>query len=379
MKKINIFLVMLTVMTIWSCEPLADDLDTIEADLSISKDITYTLDGDDYDLADEACSCAGFGSFDSEDDVKSAVPVVLADRFPALSGNSSARVTYKFFNGSSPDLRGTEFTYTVSDQEYDDLGFRFGNFSNLGRDLPIYASFKEPNAEDGDYMDITHEFFDGSGTSIVTNRAVYTVAYGWQYAFILPDNEYGDYFNESGIDFSFRDEGFEKMPIYLNELRSKFVDAGETLVVQFNYDDNGPTPEVALYIFDGSQWLLYNDHYQVVDQEFSFGYTEAGWVADNTIKLTLGSDAFTSIGNAYAESNPDGSSSVLRFSNFDVSLWTSAQVFEAITNYLEGTVPSVDGQKYLVTYAVWNNPGAGTGELYVIYSDADGGYILFEG
>ncbi|WP_370089741.1 hypothetical protein [Ekhidna sp.] len=384
MKKINIILAALLLVSFWGCEPLEDEIKLVEEQTVITKDLVYTLTDDDYDVADDACDCSGFGSFSSEAGVKVGIPAVLDNNFPALGKGSSAVVTYNFYNGSSPDLNGTEFTYTVTAQEYTDLGYNFGSFDDLSGDIPTYASFKEPNAEDGDFMDITHEYYDGSSTSTVTSRGVYTVAYGWQYAFILPDAAYGDFFGESGIDFSTSDEGKEKMPVYLNEFNSLFVDEGTTMVVQFNFDDrfteggsgNPNVPDVGLYIFSGGEWLLYNDHFQTTAETLSFANDGSEWVADNTIKLTLDASAYASIGAATATSNPDGSASAIQYSNFDLGLWTSDEIFDAITSYLESTVPSVDGQKYLVTYATWE-PGAGTGQIYVIYSDADGKYIPF--
>ena len=234
-----------------------------------------------------------------------------------------------------------------------------------------------PDAEDGDYADVTFDYW-APGVVTATSRVVYTVAYGWQYAFILPDDAYGDFFNESGIDFSTRSEGLEKMPVYLNETNSLFVDAGTTIVVQYNHDDDneGPTPDVGLYIFDGTEWLLYNDHYQITAQSLSFGHDGSTWVPDNTVNYELLFGDYQAIGADYATSNPDGSASIIRFSNFDLGLWSSDLIFEAITTHLLGLFPNAEeGQKYRVTYATWE-PGAGSGEIYVILTD--GVYVPVE-
>ena len=124
-------------------DDLYDELDVTNPSVPVAV-LTHTMTDDDYDTADDACGCAGFGNFSSEEDVKSAVPVVLADLFPALGGGSSAVVTYDFFNGSSPDLRGTYIEATVPVEDYATLGNNFPNFGNVDEDVAEWAAFKYP-------------------------------------------------------------------------------------------------------------------------------------------------------------------------------------------------------------------------------------------
>lgn len=382
MKKFKIYslIIALVAMVSVSCDPLEDEINEIEANVTITKDIEYTLTDDDYETADDVCDCSGFGNFSSEDDVKAYIPVVLEDVFPALGRQSSALVKYQFFNGSSPDLRGEEFTYTVTAQEYTDLGYNFGSFDDLSADIAKYATYKEPDAGDGDYMDITHEYYDGSSTSTVTTRGVYTVAYGWQYAFILPDAEYGDFFNESGIDFSTSDEGKERMPVYLNENMSLFVEEGATLVVQFNFDDRFTeggsglpnVPDVGLYIFSGGEWLLYNDHFQTTEESLNFGHDGTTWVPDNTIKYTFTTADFSVCGDeANGLGNADARANLRSFGNFGTQ-WSHEEIVEAIGFVLKLNFPSSEvGQKYLVTYNTY--PAGDLTTLLIL--DESGDYL----
>jgi len=369
----------------FSCDPLEDDINAIKANKVEVQDLVYTLTEDDYDFADDICDCSGFGSFSSDEDVKVNVSLILTENFPALGKGSSAIVTYDFFNGSSPDLRGDLQEFTVTDEEYDALGFGFGNFSNLSNDIPKYAEFKWPDAGDGDYMDITHDFFSGA-TGFVPDslsRAVYTVSNGWQYAFILPEDVYGDFFGESGIDFSDSDEGEEKVPVYLNEFNSLFIDEGETLVVQYNFDDRcfgddcedpgePNVPDVALYIFTSGEWLLYNDNFQNTSATLSFGHDGTTWVPDNTIKYTfttadfaVAGDEANGLGNASARDN------LRTFGNFGTQ-WSRDEIIEAIAFVLKLNFPDAEvGQKYLVTYNTFP-----TGDLSALFIlDASGDYI----
>lgn len=370
------------IVLINSCDSLNDDIEEINEDLTFVKDMTYTLTDEDYDTSDEACGCSGFGSFSSDDDVKEGVPVILNANFPALGTGSTALVTYQYFNGSSPDLRGTLWSYTVTDAEYTELGFNYGNFSDLSSDLPLYANLKQPDAGDGDFMDVTHDYYNGSATETdVVSRVVYTVAYGWQYTYILPDEAYGDFFGESGTDFSTSDEGKEKMPVYLNVNMSLFIDEGATLVAQFNYDDrftdpDNPgepnTPDVGLYIFTSGVWLLYNDYYQTTSESLSFGHDGSTWVPDNTIKYTLNAADYAVCGDeANGLGNPAARENIRTYGNFGTQ-WSEEERTEAVAFVLTLNFGDMEvGQKYFATYSTY--PAGDLSTLFIL--DDSGEYV----
>lgn len=396
MKNIKILSALLLVGTIWSCDPLEDEIKELNDNFAYSQDIEYTLESDDYDISDEECSCSGFGNFGSEEDAKLYIPAILTEKFPALEKGSSAKITYDIFNGSSPDLRGTYTEVTVPDGDYDLLnGFDgFDNFGNPDADVIEWVIWKGYEGEDGDYIDVTFDYFAGGFFGGAVSRIVYTVAYGWQYAWPLPDEAY-EAFGESrscfGVyDFSYDDEAFDVLHLYLNEFKTFLHEAGDILIVEFNYDNDddcnddiadGPLvdpteQDVAMYIFNGTEWIAYGDAYQVTSNTISFGHNGTNWVADNTIKYSLTNDDYVGIGTAFETSNPNGASSASNFKNFDISLWSSDQIFEAITGRLLDApgIIKEDGQKYLVNYATWE-PGAGSGSIHVIYSAADSAFI----
>lgn len=388
---------MFLAFALFGCDPLEDEINQVNDDFAYVEDIVITLTDDDYEIADDACDCAGFGSFSSEDDAKVGIAAVLAANYPALGEGSSAIVTYDRFNGSSPDLRGTYTEFTVPDADYDLFhGFDgFDNFGNPDQEVVDYVNWKGFTGEDGDYMDVTFDYFQGGFFPGAVSRIVYTVAYGWQYAWILTDEVY-DFFGESsscfGVpDFSFDDEASEKLHIYLNEFMSIFAEEGDKLVVQFNYDNGddcnddiaeGPIvdpteQDVILYIYDGNEWLIYGDAFQTTQATISFGHDGIVWVPDNTIKYSLASDDYAAIAAAYEATNGGGSASMASFGNYDLSLWSSDQIFDSITARLLDIsgIMKVDGQKYLVSYSTWE-PGAGTGTVHVIYEG--GAFVLVE-
>lgn len=155
-----------------------------------------------------------------------------------------------------------------------------------------------------------------------------------------------------------------------------YAQDGDEQVVIYDYFSSTSGAQVRgdYYTFSGGTWSEYES---VVVNTFSFGHNGIAWEPDNTINISLDSEDYTAIASATETSNPDGSASAGQYNNFDLSLWSSSQIFDVITTRLLDKVPSVDEQKYLVTYATWE-PGAGSGEIHVIYSEADQAYLLVE-
>lgn len=378
-------MLVLAALVMVACDPMKETYEQMESDPpAIVNDVEFTMNDDDYDVAD-----APFGNFSSEDDAKEGIPKVLDARYPQLGEGSSAIVHYDLYNGSSPDLRGTYNVATVSDADYEALGFNYGNFnSNYQADLVTWANYKYPDAEDGDHADVTFKFYNGT-VNTATERVVYTVAYDWQFAFVLPDEVYGDFFGESGTDFSNQDEGEEKMPVYLNYLLSSGSDyntltleAGTKMVVQYNYDDsynggNENEPAVALYIFNGTEWKSYSDGYQVSQETLKLGNDGDKWVPDNTIKYTMVGDDYTFVAAEYADINPAGSASMSQYGNYDITLWSTEEVQGSISQILSRNFGDAEeGQKYLVSYSVWTGSAGDTYTLLMIKSE--GVYVPVE-
>ena len=382
MKISNIYILFLVAFIIAACDPLNDVNKEIEDGKTFVDDLIYTLTDDDYELAGES-----YGTFSDIEDVKANVPLVLKTNFPALGKNSSALVSYLFYNGSSPDLNGTNHVATVTAEDYDALGYSFPNFSSdYPSDVAEWANYKYPDAQDGDHADVTFDYYDG-GVNTETSRVVYTVAYAWQYASILPDAAYGDFFSESGTDFSSKSEGAEKMPTYLNWLLSSGSDyytlnteEGTKIVMQYNFDDRFTdggsglpnVPAVALYIFNGVEWLSYGDEYQTTTESLNFGHDGDVWIPDNTIKYTFLTPDYDECGKEEnGLGNPAARANIRAFGNFGTD-WSHAEIIECISFVMNLNFPaSEEGQKYFVTY---NTYPAGDLQALVI-KDATGEYV----
>ncbi|MDW7696003.1 hypothetical protein R9C00_26025 [Flammeovirgaceae bacterium SG7u.111] len=372
MKNTYKILLAFTLLSLFACDPLKDTYDELDqANTGLVKDITYTLTEDDYELVDKS-----YGNFNNEEEAKELTPKILAETFAYFGAGSTALITYDIYNGSSPYLSGDAEEVTVSEDEYLSLGYTYKNFDDLEADLPKYAAFKFPDASTGTYADVTHDYYNGSYTERdVVSRVVKTAAYGWKYTYELDSDLYKDFFEEPFSNFSNTDEAEEKIPVYLPTW-FKFAEAGDDVLVQYIYYDGGVIEDLAHYTFDGSNWVLYGDAFQVTSSQLSFGFNGSEWIPDNTIKVKLEYPDYQAIGTATAASNPAGSASILSYSNFDISLWSSSEIFDAITAHLEDIYPDTEeGQKYLVTYDTWE-PGNGVATLYVIYNGTE--YILFE-
>ena len=381
MKISYLYTFLLAALVLIACDPLKEVDEEIKNNTSFVQDIDYTMNEDDYELAGEP-----YGNFSDIEDVKTQVPLVLAANFPALGKSSSALVFYEFYNGSSPDLRGTKHVETVSDADYEALGFIYGSFDNATSDVADWANYKYPDAEDGDHADVTFDYYTGGiGVQTATSRVVYTVAYQWQYAYILPDEVYGDFFQESGIDFSNQDEGADKMPTYLNWLYANSSDysslnlkEGSITVVQYNFDDRcfgddctdpgePNVPAVALYIFSATGWVAYGDAYQTTTESLNFGFDGNVWVPDNTIKYPMAQADYDFVVAAYAEITPAGVASMAQYGNYDLTIWSSENIQNSIADVLAKNFGGAEeGQKYSVSYKVYTGSAGDTYTMLMI-------------
>ncbi|WP_421763003.1 choice-of-anchor J domain-containing protein [Ekhidna sp.] len=173
MKKLNIYslIIALLAVVVISCNPLQDDIDQIEQNLTIVKDVEYTLTDDDYETLDEICGCTGFGNFGSEEDVKANVPTILAEQFPALGLGSSAVVTYDFFRGFNDDVdvyldvvddlryELGESDYAVGSAEAGDAGF-FNNTVTFEDNVTAILNAGVSSPTDGQIVAVTYEKSD---------------------------------------------------------------------------------------------------------------------------------------------------------------------------------------------------------------------------
>lgn len=391
MKNIKIISIFFLAFIAWGCDPLDEEIKKMREETAANEfvyiqDVEHTLTDDDYDFLDVG------SSFRSEEDVKIKVPVLLSELYPYLGKNSSALVHYKYYNGSGPDLRGTHTEFTIPSEDYD-LFHGYDGFDNLGnpdQDVVDYVNWKGFEGEDGDYIDVTFDYYNNGFHGGAVSRIVYTVAYGWQYAWPVPDEAY-DAFGESkscfGVyDFSYHDEAASVMHHYLNEYKTFLHEEGDVLVVQYNFDNgddcnddiaNGPLvdpteQDVVMYVFNGSEWKAYYDAgFQVTEETLNFGHDGTTWVPDNTIKYTVTADDGAEIGGHSELANAAAITNIAQYKNFGTD-WTHEEIVVAIDFILKLRFPASEvGQKFFVTYNTYPD-GDKTISLIL---DANGNYV----
>lgn len=373
MKSYKLILTaILGVSLFWACDPLEEEINEIKQNQSIEKTVEVRLDDDAYAYSSNE-SVAKYGNFNDVDQAKELIPEILDNLFPALGQGSSANVTYDIYQPLS--LRDTIAETTVTYQEYQDLGFTYGNFDS-DDDIDLYLKGKYPDANERDVVNLTYDWYAGS-TSTIT-KAIVLWNGVWRNSYVLSADN-GDYQNldrGSRDYFSTKSQAENNIGIYLNEL-FPYAEAGQMEFVIYNYRDYDQDGieygQVLLYRYDGSSWNLKDSS----NEEYSLKFAHNGttWVADNTIKYSLTAEDYIAIAAAYQDSNSSGSESMNSYKNYDISLWTEEQIEESIINHMTELFPPVDGQKYLVEYATWE-PGSGTGTLYII---GEGGtYVIYE-
>jgi len=252
--------------------------------------------------------------------------------------------------------------YELSDAEHNAItGKTYGNFD---RDYHIfdYLEATYPTPDEGDFYSLRYRFYAG-GEVTLTDGFLYKNGEWNRFAGFTPD-EYKA-MGEGYPNFSSHDEAAIKIPLALPDI-FKFSPKKAGDIVQAMYElyaGGGVTKSyVNNYIFDGSTWSKYND---VAEETIKFGHDGTTWVPDNTIKYTLTAADYDLVGNGY-------------YQNFDVRSGKAEELesvrLEKINTILLNNFPdSAEGQKYVVSYNVYSG-AAEVWEMKVILSG--GVYVL---
>ena len=252
--------------------------------------------------------------------------------------------------------------YALTDEDHNDItGKTYGNFD---RDYQIfnYLEATYPDASEGEFHSLRYRFYAGGETTL-TDGFIFESGDWIQIKGFTPD-EYND-MGESYPNFSSHDEAAIKIPLALPDI-FKFTpkEAGDIVQAMYElYKGGGVTKSyVNNYIFDGNVWAKYNN---VAEETIKFGHDGTVWVPDNTIKYTLTAADYDLVGNG-------------RYGNFDVRAGKAEESeevrLEKINTILLNNFPSAaEGQKYSVFYnvysganEVWNMKVIKVGAEYVL-------------
>ena len=147
------------------------------------------------------------------------------------------------------------------------------------------------------------------------------------------------------------------IPAFL-QLKFPFAQQDDTILVFFKYFNGSTGVRGNEFTFTDGSWIAHQS-------KLKFGHDGATWVPDNTVKYTLTSADYTLVGNGY-------------HGNFDVRAGKdeeleSVRLSKINTILLNNNPADADGQKYLVTYNIYNGAN-GTWTMAVIKSGSE--YIL---
>lgn len=381
MKNI-IFYLMILGLILTGCNPLDDIYDDIDAiETPVVGDVVYELTDEDYDNLDKS-----FGNFDSEDEAKSLIPGLLADKYPVWGLGSSANVTFDVYSPKREER--SIIRYTVSSQDYIDQGHTFGNYDSFS-DIEEFLEWKYPTPEDRVLVSLTYDYYDGS-TNELNNGFLY-IDGAWEFILGFTDDEYSA-MGEGFPNFSNEDEAIAKIPVFLKDkFKYETKVAGDIEATMYklfttdvdDLDEDGSTDDsttysyVKYFIFDGANWSEYDD---VLSTTIQFGHDGSTWVPDNTIKYTFNGDDVSFISNAFISIYPGPADNVGFFGSFDrrpssSNYWTDEMLLEAFNALLDNKNPSAEeGQKYVLTYVIYN--GSTTNETKSVIKE--GGVWVYQ-
>ena len=350
--KNTFYILMLFIGIVFTgCEPMEDINEEIDEKISnVEGSLNYTLTEEDY--TDNLG--LNFTSFDSEDDARALIPGLLSDIYPALGMNSSVNATFNIYD----PIRVEE--YTVTTEGYEAIGLTEDYFSGMG-DVIDFLEVQFPQAEEGDYVELTY-------TTLADQEA-----------------------------YMFADSDFELIG---EELSEEYPEPASSAAQYDNFerresDDSYWSNEMILEAInvvlseniDGVEGQKYNVSYDVYTgesgtQSMIVQFNGNSYVAVGGTSYELNNDDYDLIGAELGEAYPGPAGNAAQFNSFTIdedsdNFWSMDMLLEAFTVVLMENYPdAVNGDKFELTYDVYDGSGVSTEVLAVI--NQNGSYIVDE-
>tara|TARA_R110001583_G_scaffold27778_1_gene98986 strand:- start:17716 stop:19374 length:1659 start_codon:yes stop_codon:yes gene_type:complete len=395
---------------------------------SLAEQILYTLTDDDFDLVGNG----KYDNFDirtgkGEEDIevrRTKIETILLNNFPDTPVNQQYLVSYAAFNNDYDNVvlemlvefdgtnynmvTGTEYTLTDSDVALieTELGaaypgptanvVKYGSFDrrtssdNYWSDEMLVEAFDivlknlNPGAPEGTKYSVNFVIYDGSTgdasmllqldggsygklpETLIEETVLFALTDKWDVPFTLTDEHYTA-MGQNYPNFSDEDLAWYRIAIFL-ETQFPYAEADDMIAVSYTLREDGKNnTEYVNFVFDGT---VFNAIPSVVEKTIKFGHDGTTWVPDNTIKYTLTSADYDSLGTDYGFPG--------YYNNFDVREG-KADVEESvrlayINTILMNNFPGMaEEQKFAVSYNVYSGANE-VWEMKVILSD--GVYIL---
>ena len=376
----NIFYLLLFAVATFACDPLDEtyeELDKTATDPTAVQVFEITLTEDDYELLEDE-GVAQYGNFESEDEAKTYIPMILNELYPQLGDGSSILVTYDLYD---PVRINDEVSITLEAADYDAIDEPYGTLSS-NSDIIKAVKYVYPNPSNEDVVTLTYEYYSGT-TETRTSKLVF-LDQSWFIAYEPTEEDY-EFMGQSYPNFESRSLARERIAVLFDRL-FPFAEEGDirTSVFTYTYEDDNDTPDddeddfrvfedfLAVFTFNGENWVPQQD---AMPRTLQFGNEDGVWVPDNTVRYTFSAADYTLVGQNANIGSDAARDNLNAFGNFNINsgYWSSDDILDAIGFILKERFPNSEvGQKYLVTY---NTYPAGNLEMHVILN-ADGEYEL---
>ncbi|WP_196894992.1 hypothetical protein [Aureivirga marina] len=343
------------------CNPTEDIYD--ELDAAPEQLNPYTLSEDDYDMTG-VDNVADQKFFDTREQALELIPAILDNNFSEYNNGSTIVVT--FDKSNSFDVTETLDAYTVTAEDYEDLGFNYPNFSNVDQIYGFLQS-KYPSASRGTVIELTYDIYTGS---VNTLTDTFVLLNEWTKALTFTNEQYNE-LGQTYSNFDNHETATRNIGIYLESLYP-YAEEGDVVVPIYVYtykdenDDRQYVDTVVEYTFNGDKWIQSTS---VIEDNYLFVKNDEGkWIPDPTIYYTLTNDDYALVGNG-------------NYNNFDIRTGKDEETIEArlakIDTILKNNFPSTAvGQEYVVEYKIYDGQ-AGKLTMRVIL-DASGDYLIVE-
>lgn len=262
----------------------------------------------------------------------------------------------------------SENIYELSDDDHNAItGGTYGNFDS-GGDIYDYLEANYPSPAEEDFVSLRYRYYS-NGETTLTNGFYYLDG-EWNKIAGFTEAQYNE-MGESFPNFSSHDEAEAKTPIALLDVY-KFdpKDAGDIVSTMYElYKGGGVTKSyTANYIFDGTSWAKYNN---VANETIKFGHDGNVWVPDNTIRYTLTSTDVSFISDALIGTYPGPADNVGFFGSFDRrsssdNYWNDDMLLEAFNLLLDNIDASAQEGQKYVLTFVIYNGSTTTENMSVI-------------
>jgi len=374
MKKI-LYMASFLALAFTSCDPMEDTYDELDKLREPYKqDIEFAIADEDYatigelalavakteDEKKDAESIGKYKSFSKYVPAANYIPLFLESEYATLELNSSAKVTYKYYQGSLYYLRDYASyidgiaemdDYYLSTADYDSMGTgndepgKYNNFSSsvsTADYLPDFLLVKYPDAVEDDEQAISFKYYDSGSTTTITEVWAFDGSvWAEKDAPELPEGVTlyeltSDDYDSMGApgshdNFSASDDPAVYLPKFMN-IKFAYAAEGDKIATQYRFykgkiDGKHVTvTELREFTFDGTLWSEYESTIDVTGQYMN---TKDGWVFDPTIIFTMVSSDYQMIvdysiaTHGKTSKYPDseyyyGSSG--KYSNFDLRL-----------------------------------------------------------